>query len=106
MRPVLHGDVSDAARALLSAPRGMRRRLCRRMIAEAEAADSHRLRTGRLHPVWGNGSLMSAARKRRLPPEPNLDDLDYCHCMETVLACLIDHLSRLAATGAQPSASA
>ena len=38
MRPILHGDVSDAARALLAAPSEARERLCRRMIAEADAA--------------------------------------------------------------------
>ncbi|MGR3803885.1 DUF7742 family protein [Marinibacterium profundimaris] len=91
MRPILHGDVSDAARALLAAPSEARERLCRRMIAEADAALSHVNRTGTLHPAWGNGSLMSAARKRRLAPEPGFHDMDYCRCMETVLSCLIEH---------------
>ncbi len=93
MRPILHGDVSDAARALLASPMAGRERLCRRMIAEADAALSHVNRTGRLHPDWGNGSLMAAARTHRLAPEPGFHDLDYCRCMETVLACLIEHES-------------
>ena len=91
MRPILHGDVSDAARALLAAPDEGRERLCRRMISEADAALVHVNLTGTLHPAWGNGSLTSAARKRRLAPAPWGGDADYCQCMETVLACLIEH---------------
>ncbi|MGV6847187.1 MAG: DUF7742 family protein [Marinibacterium sp.] len=93
MRPLLHGDVSDAARALYAAPAAARARLCRRLIAEADAAERHMECTGRLHPDWGNGSLMAAARQRPLPPEPGLDDPDYCRCMELVLSCLIEHLA-------------
>lgn len=90
MRPVLHGDVSNAARALLRVPRGRRHDLCARMIREAEAADVHVRDTGALHPVWGNGSLMSAARKRVLADEPTFDDANYCACFEMVLRALID----------------
>lgn len=90
MRPVLHGDVSNAARALLYVARARRRQLCARMIAEAEAADIYARAKGRLHPRWGNGSLMSAARKRMLADEPTFDDADYCGCFEMVLRGLQD----------------
>lgn len=89
MRPVLHGDISAAARALLAAPRHAREGVCVRMIAEAELADKHVLRTGQLHPVFGNGSLMAAARNRRLADEPGFDDVQYCQCFEMVLHHLI-----------------
>jgi hypothetical protein len=89
MRPVLHGDVSSAARALLVVPEAGRAALCARMIAEAEAADRHVQMQGVLHPLWGNGTLMAAARKRVLADEPNFDNPDYCHCFETVLQGLI-----------------
>lgn len=89
MRPVLHGDVSSAARALLRVPEAQRRGLCQRMIKEAETADDHVRRFGKLHPLFGNGSLMSAARKRLLAAEPGFDDLAYCACFELVLRCLI-----------------
>jgi len=94
MRPVLYGDVSNAARALLNVPRGMRRDLCARLIREAEGADAHARSTGTLHPVWGNGSLMSAARKRVLADEPTFDDTDYCACFEMVLRGVIDRRAR------------
>jgi len=95
MRPVLHGDVSAAARVLLAAPSAAREALCIRMLAEAELAHRHVSATGRLHPVHGNGSLMAAARNRRLADEPRFDDLHYCQCFEMVLRNLIRfHLSR------------
>jgi hypothetical protein len=90
MRPVLHGDVSNAARALLYAPRIVRKDLCARMIEEAEAADIFAQQRGRLHPLWGNGSLMSAARKRMLADEPSFDNADYCECFEMVLRGLVE----------------
>lgn len=89
MRPVLHGDISAAARALLAAPPSERDRLCSRMIQEAELADKHVIQTGKLHPIFGNGSLMAVARNRKLVREPNFDDLQYCQCFEMVLCHLI-----------------
>lgn len=89
MRPLLHGDVSAAARVLLTLPPHSRDGYCRRLIAEAEAADRHVLKTGRLHPLFGNGSLMAAARTRPLADEPGFDDPDYCMCFETVLRHLV-----------------
>ena len=89
MRPVLHGDVSAAARVLLTVPRPERDRLCARMLAEAELADRHVAATGRLHPVFGNGSLMAAARGRKLANEPSFNDIQYCQCFEMVLRHLV-----------------
>lgn len=88
MRPVLHGDVSAAARALLAVPQPDRGALCVRMIHEAELADRHLERTGKLHPVYGNGSLMAVARNRALANEPGFDDLQYCRCFKMVLHLL------------------
>ncbi|TDE40328.1 hypothetical protein [Antarcticimicrobium sediminis] len=88
MRPVLHGDVSCAARVLRAVPPGRRAALCRRMIREAEAADRYRLRHARVHPRWGNGSLMAAARHRGMADEPGFDDVDYCRCFIMVLEAL------------------
>lgn len=89
MRPVLHGDVSAAARVLLAAPPDTREALCVRMLAEAELAHRHVSATGRLHPLHGNGSLMATAHNRRLADEPGFDDLQYCQCFEVVLRNLI-----------------
>lgn len=61
-----------------------------RMIAEAEMADLFRARTGQAHPLFGNGSLMVAARKRPLAAEPGFDDAEYCRCFEQVLRALVE----------------
>jgi len=89
MRPVLYGDVTAAARAMLAAEPVARRRLLLRMLAEAEAADAHRRETGRVHPLWGTGSLMSAALAYPVAPEPCLDDRDYAGCMAQVFEALV-----------------
>lgn len=92
MRSLLHGDVSSAARALYAAEPGRRAMLCRCMIGEAEAADRYRARQGRLHPRWGNGSLMAAARGHPLADEPGFDDPEYCRCFMLVLEALVRRL--------------
>ncbi|MFA3917856.1 DUF7742 family protein [Ruegeria hyattellae] len=91
MLPVLHGDVSNAARALLTVAPGARRWVGARLVAEAAEAAAHVARTGRLHPRFGNGSLMAAARKRRLADEPGFDDPDYCACLIEVLRAVMHH---------------
>lgn len=90
MRRVMHGDVASAARVLIGVPETMRQSLCRRMICEAHAAHRYFRRFGRAHLLWGDGSLMAAAHKRRLLPEPGFSDSGYCGCMEMVLHELIE----------------
>jgi len=89
MRRVLHGDVVAAARVLLATAPERRPGLLGRMLREADAADAHRRATGRAHPVWGTGSLMSAALARTRAPEPYLDDPDYAGCMAQVFEALV-----------------
>lgn len=79
-----------AARVLLAVSDAARRPLCRRMISEAHAAHRYFRRFGRSHALWGDGSLMTAAGKRCMPPEPGLSDTTYCGCMEMVLHELIE----------------
>ena len=55
------GDLAAAARVLMAAPAHRRAGLMQAMIGEAALARGHWRRTGRLHPVYGNGTLMSAA---------------------------------------------
>ena len=94
MRPVGHGDVSAAACVLLKAEREQRPRLLGRMLAEAETADAYRRELGRLHPLWGNGSLMGAALRHKRAPEPFLDDPDYASCMAMVFDALVQRHQR------------
>lgn len=90
MLPVLHGDVASAARALYRVAPKERRRLCLRLLRQAEAADRHRQCFGKLHPRYGDGSLMAAARKLALADEPGFDDVEYRRCFALVLHCLSD----------------
>ncbi|KAA8614017.1 DUF7742 family protein [Salipiger aestuarii] len=85
MRPVLHGDLVAGARALLCVPRGLRWRAARDLVAQADAADRYRRRLCRIHPDWGNGTLMAAALGRPHAPERRLDDPDYADCLILVL---------------------
>ena len=81
---------------MLYAPPDNRELLCAQLIAEAELADIHVQATGRLHPVFGNGSLMAAARCKTLADEPSFHSLQYCECFEMVMRHLIRyHLSRM-----------
>ena len=89
MRPVLHGDVTAAARALLMVPVAARETLCQRMIEEADFADRYAKRLGHPHRVWGNGTLMAAARARPLAEEPALGEESYCRCLEMVFHTLL-----------------
>ena len=89
MRPVLHGDIVAGARVLLAVNEADRAALIGHMLDEAGWADAHRKRTGRAHPVWGDGSLMAAALRRRPPREPLLTETDYCTCLIQVLEAVV-----------------
>lgn len=88
MRPVLHGDVISVARAMLRVEAGERERLCIRIFRQAEQADIYVLRHRKLHPKFGNGSLMAAARRLPLADEPTFDNTEYCQCVISVLTLL------------------
>lgn len=103
MLPVLHGDLCWSARALLAVPPDARAGLARQLIAQAERADRHTRRTGRLHPVWGDGSLMCVAGRLPRAAEPFVDDLAYCACLITMLRALERHKMRGAARGKLPA---
>lgn len=54
-------DLLAGAGRLAAEPPGQRRTLADRLVAEAHAAHHFMRRTGKPHPVWGNGSLMARA---------------------------------------------
>lgn len=91
MRRIAHPDLSAAARALLAMPEARRAAEAERIILEAEAADRYRRRTGRPHPLWGNGTLEGAARGRMLADPRALSDSGYLGCLALVLEALLRH---------------
>ncbi|UWR46857.1 DUF7742 family protein [Phaeobacter inhibens] len=91
-RPVLPGDITSTARALLAVAPAQRRALCERIFAGAGQALRHSRRHRRLCPRWGDGSLSAAARKFPLADEPFYDAPDYLACTRLVLAELARHI--------------
>lgn len=89
MRAVHHGDVVAAARVLRALPPGRRAAAIVTLLRSAELGDRHRRAHGRAHPVFGTGTLMSAASGLPKLPEPSLDDPDYLDCLHEVIAALI-----------------
>ena len=85
---LMHTDAVAAARVLLRYPRERRPWILHRMLAEAVTADDWRRRTGRAHPRWGDGSLMSAALRRPAVNEPPLSDPVWCRLVAYVYLAL------------------
>jgi hypothetical protein len=95
MRPVLHNDLTTAARAILAAPEAEREELVAFIIQQAEFADRYYRRIGKVHCAWGDGTLAAAARPYKLKDEPTLDNSEYCECMILVLGGLVARRSNL-----------
>ncbi|MDJ1017899.1 MAG: hypothetical protein QNJ35_15430 [Paracoccaceae bacterium] len=77
-----------AARVLWASRRERRGWVLIRMFREADRAAGWRFRYGRPHPQWGDGTLASAALRRRPPPEPMLNDRAYCQCLVRVFGAV------------------
>lgn len=90
MREFTHGDAVAAASALRTRPSETWERWLAACLDRAHAADRYRKRTGRVHPRWGNGSLMSAILcDMSVWPEPRLSDPDYAEALVAALEALI-----------------
>jgi len=94
MQPVTLGDIAAAARVLLALPEPARAGAMRALIARARLADQTRRATGRLHPAYGNGTLMAAAlaHPRCEPAGPG--DPDYLACLACALEGVLETVSR------------
>lgn len=92
MRPVLAGDIFALANALLTVPPARRQEICSRIIKEADWADKYRKRFHRLHPAWGNGSLMGRVgmAEGSLRASPVFHTQEFCTCVVIVLQSLQD----------------
>jgi hypothetical protein len=95
MRDVTHGDTVAAASLLRRALRETWEGMLETLFERAHVADLYRKRLGRIHPRWGNGSLMSAVLcESAIWPEQRLSDPDYADALVAVLTCLIRRRQR------------
>ena len=94
MRPVLHSDLSAAARVLLLIPHALRQSVMDQMVVDAEFADRHMRRLKAPHPEWGSGTLAAAAARHAQADEPSMDSSEYCECLRIVLRSLIARRTR------------
>ncbi|WP_394177235.1 hypothetical protein [Yoonia maritima] len=81
MRPVQLADLEVAVRVLLAVPVHARHQMVIQLYQEASIAEQYRKTTGKLHPLYGNGTLMSAAQKHAMMPRNAFCDPDYLRCM-------------------------
>lgn len=89
MRPVLVGDVIAVARVLIVLREEDWIGCVDRLLWQAQVADRYRQRLGKLHPAWGNGSLMAAiGAEPKAEAEPFLSDLRWLRA----LSCVLDRL--------------
>lgn len=79
-----------AARVLLAVPAPQRQFVARAILAEAHLADVQRINTGRLHPQFGNGTVLSAALTRPCAEPKSPGDIDYLRCIAAVLAVVLE----------------
>ncbi len=68
-----------------------RPKLAAAIFAEADAAERHLHRTGRVHPTFGDGSLMSRCMILCAPSEPLADDRDFLDCLALAANSMLAH---------------
>ena len=92
MRPVTVTDLCAAARVLLALPEERRAPAMLALIARADLADRHRLATGRLHPAYGNRTLLAAALAHPARDPEGAGNRDYLACLAQAADALLRHL--------------
>ena len=88
MRPVLPGDLDCAVAVVMAQPPETRADVAAKLLAQADLADRYRKRLGRAHPIYGTGSLMSAALGWPVGPRRRVYDASYCAALIVVLTAL------------------
>jgi hypothetical protein len=88
MRPLMPGDVDCAVAVVMRQPPESRAVVAERLLFEADVADRYRKRLGRAHPVYGTGSVMSAALMWPDGPRCRVYDASYCAALIVVLTAV------------------
>ena len=90
MRPLSLGDLTAAARVLRPLTEPQRGAMLAGLLAAADEADAHRLKTGRLHPRFGNGSLSAAAHRHPMADFVDFSDPGFCGCLILILRAYLE----------------
>jgi len=81
------------ARCLSRLPVADRSRAAIGILSDAEVAAAHLRQTGKLHPHYGDGSLMARCHQLSPAPEPVAADCDFLDCIILSCEALIRHSS-------------
>lgn len=85
MRAVQLSDLMAAAQAMVLVADNDRVALRDRMLREAEMADRFTRTLGKIHPLWGNGTLKDVARRHGGDKGAALDDPAACDALILLL---------------------
>ena len=94
MRPLGPGDLDCAVAVVMRQPPVERKAVAARLLFEADVADRYRKRLGRAHPVYGSGSVLSAALRWPDGPRGRVYDASYCAALIVVLTAVQDWRAR------------
>lgn len=89
MRPVNLADIEVAARVLMAVEEDDRPKTMADIIARADVADRWRRKLHRPHPVYGTGTLMSAAQAYSKAPRPLCIARDELYAYAVVIEALV-----------------
>lgn len=80
------------------------RAVARDILAAQQAALAHRRRTGRPHPVFGDGGLAAASRSRRdsCGRPPSFENPDYCRALAIAATAMADNIRATTAPRPEP----
>lgn len=93
MRPVTPTDLMAAARVLLAVPARLRVAEAYVLIRHTRIADDFRRDTGRLHPGFGNGTLLSLALQCPTQEPRTPGDPEYLACIATMIDAVLAGVS-------------
>lgn len=85
MRSATLGEIGLLARVLMTLPPDRRWSAARQIVAEVKTAETHLRLTGRCHPAFGDGSLMSRCLSLSPSAEPLASDRDFLSSV--IIAC-------------------
>ena len=91
MQPVQLADIEMAARVLLALPEAARPTMAAVLCRQASLAGVHKAETGKVHSLYGNGTLMSAASRYAATGRPVFCTRDYLACLGDVITALRHH---------------